>query len=130
MEGGTISGNKSEGEGYGGGVLILGKRWSGEDSFSTFSKTGGVIYGNDDDEDKKNIASDDNKGHAIYAAAYALSTNEPRVKDSMVGVEDSLNYTVSKDDDNNIIVTADGWGNEGSGSEEEIPGPPQEEEST
>jgi hypothetical protein len=65
MEGGTISGNKSEGEGYGGGVLILGKYWAG-DIFSTFEKkTGGVI--------RNNAAALVDQGGEVYASASALA---------------------------------------------------------
>ncbi|MDR2343348.1 MAG: hypothetical protein LBD86_02305 [Spirochaetaceae bacterium] len=55
MNGGTISGNTATNSG--GGVWL--------DSTATFSKTGGIIYGNDDDDVLKNTATN---GHAVYVA--------------------------------------------------------------
>jgi hypothetical protein len=66
MKGGTISGNSSDT--YGGGVLILGKWWSG-DAYSAFTKTGGLIYGNDGSPNQNTAAT---TGQAVYAAAYAI----------------------------------------------------------
>jgi hypothetical protein len=57
MEGGTISGNTSGGNG--GGVYIGGE---------TFTKTGGTITGNDISVRDRNTASN-NKGHAVYAGS-------------------------------------------------------------
>jgi hypothetical protein len=57
MNRGTNSGNKAA-TGYGGGVYIAG---------GGFTKTGGIIYGKDELDDRKNTAAADRYGHAVSA---------------------------------------------------------------
>jgi hypothetical protein len=93
MKGGTISGNSSDT--YGGGILILGKWWSG-DIFSTFTKTGGVIYGNDGSPSQHTAAADPITGAAGHAATYAIDPSGAQLKqrNATAGSNDNLGYTV------------------------------------
>jgi hypothetical protein len=98
MKGGTISGNISDA--YGGGVLILGKWWSG-DIYSTFTKTGGIIYGKDGSPNQNTAAATDPitgaTGHAVYAAAYAIDSSGAQLKqrNNTSGPTGNLTYTVN-----------------------------------
>jgi hypothetical protein len=58
MEGGTISGN-SVTNGVGGGVYV-------NEGSGKFSKTGGIIYGNNAETSLQNTAS--GGGHAVYVS--------------------------------------------------------------
>jgi hypothetical protein len=87
MTGGTISGNNaqtSDGQEDGGGVFVsngssfimtggiiknnsTGRFGGGVSVYGNFSKSGGIIYGNDaQDENDRNVSSRFNEGHAVY----------------------------------------------------------------
>jgi hypothetical protein len=65
MSGGTISGNT--GTYYGGGVLIL--RWNEMGGATTFTKTGGTIYGVDAGVNSNHALN--GKGHAVSELLYS-----------------------------------------------------------
>jgi hypothetical protein len=75
MYGGVISGNTASGGG-GGGVAV------GHDT--PFTKTGGVIYGSDADNDFKNTATNDN-GHAVY-----MEDSSPKKRNSTAWENDDM----------------------------------------
>jgi hypothetical protein len=80
MTGGEISGNTSE---LGGGVNVHG------DSGAVFAKTGGIIYGKDADDDKKNVAH--NTGQAVRLSVGSnVVSRQDRFRSNTVGEDVNL----------------------------------------
>jgi len=84
MTGGTISGNRAEhssGFGMGGGVNAA--------RYSSFIKTGGIIYGNDAG-DNSNIADINPYNNIGHAVAFISQQNNGWTRNATLGENDNL----------------------------------------
>ncbi|MCL2319156.1 MAG: hypothetical protein FWC45_03660 [Treponema sp.] len=112
MAGGSISGNKNLGSGFGGGVnvyagefIMTGGTISGNTALyagggvyvnmgGTFSKSGGTITGNDVGENQANYAGTGSSGHAAYVASNSTQGGDrlvDRIRNSTARPEINLN---------------------------------------
>ncbi|MCL2128948.1 MAG: hypothetical protein FWH35_01160 [Treponema sp.] len=107
MNGGTISGNKAE---YcGGGVYVAGNPSSNVDQYGIFIKKGGIIYGSNEDDIRRNEARQgktDNYqtafGHAVLVDCYYNLTN-------FLGTKKVRDITADNSIDLNAAISGDGW---------------------
>jgi hypothetical protein len=92
-DGGTISGNTVSG--YGGGVYMNETPAASNGPLSTFTKTGGIIYGSDASTELKNTTTHttpDNYGHAVYVK---LSDSSNKKRNTTAGSGMNLNGTTN-----------------------------------
>jgi hypothetical protein len=93
MNGGTISGNIATTKGGGGGVSVIGS--------ASFTKTAGIIYGNNGGGNQNSAVDGNTKGHAVYVHAGLYNTVQYRDTNHTAG-------TLSFDGGTGYL--SEGWG--------------------